>query len=81
MRAILQTARADERLVEASLTLAVNNTTGKDGRRQAEKRLDEKERQVKLNRERGWGVSCDEERWSWGSGRKGRPGGGGGTRS
>ncbi|CAB1442237.1 unnamed protein product [Pleuronectes platessa] len=24
-----------------------------------------------MNRERGWGVSCDEERWCWDNGRKG----------
>lgn len=33
----------------------------------------DKVRQVKTNRTRVWGVSCDVERWSWGSGRKGRP--------
>lgn len=73
---ILQTACADEcniyGEVEGSLTLTEQHRmkgwseTNREGE-------DEKVRQMKINRERGWGVSCDVERWSWGSGRKGRP--------
>lgn len=34
---------------------------------------DEKIGKVKINRESGWGVLYDAERWSWGTRRKGRP--------
>lgn len=33
----------------------------------------EKTRRVKINRDSGWGVLSDVERWSWGERKKGRP--------